>query len=452
MNIIVAGCGKIGRTILQNLVSEGHDVLAIDTDNSVIREITDIYDVMGVCGSCTDCDTLEEADIGKAELFIATAGSDEMNMLSCFLAKKLGAKHTIARIRKPEYNDRSLSFVRQQLDLSMSINPELLAAQELFNILKLPSAVKVETFSRRNFEMIEMNVKEGSPLDGTTLSELRSNHTYSFLIAAVKRGDEVYIPDGNFVLRAGDKIGVTASRQEITKLLKSMKVLQKQAKNIMILGGSRTAFYLAKMLTAGGSSVKIIEKDAGRCEFLSEALPKATLIHGDGAEQETLLEEGLDSVDAFVALTGMDEENMLISIFASSHNVPKVIAKVNRPELAKMSSKLGLDCIISPRETTADIIVQYARALKNSLGSSVETLYKLMDGKAEALEFNVSNESRLVNIPLKDLSFKPNTLIAGIVRGRKAIIPTGDDVIKPNDRVVVIAGDIGLQDLSDIIK
>ncbi len=220
----------------------------------------------------------------------------------------------------------------------------------------------------------------------------------------------------------------------------------------MILGGSRTAFYLAKMLTAGGSSVKIIEKDIRRCELLGEALPKATLIHGDGAEQETLIEEGLDSVDAFVSLTGMDEENMLISMFASSRNVPKVIAKVNRPELAKMSSKLGLDCIISPRETTADITVQYARALKNSLGSNVETLYKLMDGKAEALEFNVSDESRLVNIPLKDLSFKPNTLIAGIVRGRKAIIPTGDDVIKPNDRVVVIAGDIGLQDLSDIIK
>lgn len=452
MNIIVVGCGKIGTTILSSLVAEGHNVTAIDADPAALAEVTDIHDVMGVCGNGADCETLEEAGVDKTELFVAATGSDELNMLSCFMAGKMGAKHTIARIRKPEYNDRSLNFMKQQLGLAMAINPEMLAAQELYHILKLPAAAKVETFSRRNFEMIELRLKADSPLVGVPLSEVREKFQAKFLICVVQRGEQVYIPDGRFVLEGGDRIGLTATPAEIQKLMRSIGDAQKQARNVMILGGSRTAYYLAKRLTAIGNNVKIIEIDHDLCEELCEQLPKAVIINGDGAQQELLLEEGLRNMDAFISLTGMDEENILLSFFASSQSVPKVISKVNRDEIGSLAERLGLECIISPRKIIADVLVRYARALQSSIGSNIETLYTLMDDRVEAVEFSVKQDSRLLGIPLKDLHFKPNILIAGILRDRHPIIPAGDDVIMPNDRVVVLAADRHLQELEDILK
>lgn len=452
MNIIIAGSGKIGATLISSLVSEGHDVVVIDRSPEVIAEITNIYDVMGVCGNCADSDVLEEAGAKDAELIIAAAGSDELNMLCCFLAKKMGTKHTIARIRNPEYNDKSLGLMKQHLELSMIINPELLAAHELFNILKLPSASKIETFSVRNFEMIEQILKSGSALEGVKLSELRSKFKAKFLICAVQRGDQAYIPDGNFVLKSGDRIGLVAQPAEIVKLLKEMGIQQTRAKNVMILGGSRTAYYLAKRLTATGSKVTLIERSREICSEFCEALPKVTVINGDGANQELLFEEGLHSVDAFVALTGMDEENILLSSFASSENVPKVIAKVNRDALIPLAEHWGIDSIVSPKKLISDIILQYVRALQNSEGSSVETLYKLMDDKVEALEFNVKPNSELLNRPFKELNMKPNTLIAGIIRERKIIIPSGDDELHANDKVIVLAANQRLNRLSDILK
>lgn len=453
MNIIIVGCGKIGSTILESLVEEGHNVVGIDNDEKVIEEITNTHDVMAVCGNGADYDMLKEAGVENTEMFIAVTSSDELNMLSCYVAKKMGAKHTIARIRNPEYNLNSLGFLKQQLDLSMAINPESLAAVEMFNILKLPSAVKIQTFSQRNFEIIEMILKEGSPIARLKLMELRNKFKAKFLVCAVQRGEDVYIPSGNFQLMPGDKIGLTASPSEVQKLMRALKVDKKQAKDIMILGGSRIAYYLAKMLTASGNGVKIIEKDHEKCEELSESLDKAVIIEGDGAQQELLLEEGLTSLDAFVALTGMDEENILVSIFASSQNVPTVISKVNRNELSSMAARLGLDCIISPKKTVSDVLVRYARALENSRGSNVETLYNIMDDKAEVLEFNVRSDFKQVNIPLRDLTLKPNILIAGIIRDRKPIIPAGDDMIMKNDKViVVVTSDQRLNDLSDIIK
>ena len=452
MKIVVVGCGKIGSVLISNLVSEGHEVVAIDRDQGVLASVTDVYDAMGVCGGGADCEVLTEAGAHKADLFIAVTGSDELNMLSCFIAGRMGAAHRIARIRTPEYNDKSLAFMRQQLGLSMSINPELLAAHELFNILKLPSAVKVETFSQRNFEMIELVLKPASHLDGMKLSDLRTKYRSKFLVCAVQRDDNIYIPDGNFVLRSGDKIGLTATHIEIQKTLREMGLLQKQARNIMILGGSRTAYYLARMLTSTGNSVKIIEQNESVCDEIGRDLPKAEIIHGDGTNQELLLEEGLHSMDAFVSLTGIDEENILISIFASTQGgVPKVIAKVNSDQLSSMAEKLGLDCIVSPKKITADVLVRYARAIQNSVGSNVETLYKLMDGRAEALEFNVSAGSPLIGIPLKDLNFKPGILIAGIIHDRRSIIPNGDDTVSAGDRVVVISAHRYLHDLSEIL-
>ena len=452
MNIIVIGCGKIGATILASLSAEGHDVVAVDSDPELVAEITNVYDVMGVCGNGADHDVLEEAGAANAELLVAATGSDELNLLSCFLAKKMGTEHTIARVRNPEYNDKSLGFMRKHLDISMAINPEKLAAHELYNILRLPSAVKIETFSRRNFEMIELRLKPDSKLDGMTIIDMRTKFDARFLICAVKRGDEAYIPDGNFVLKSGDKIGITAAPAEILKLLKELGILQKQARNIMILGGSRTSYYLAKRLTYSGCSVTIIERDRKICEELCEALPKAVIINADGAQQETLLQEGLHSLDAFVSLTGIDEENILIASFAQSQNVPTVIAKVNRDELIPLSEHWGLDCIVSPKRLISDVLVQYARALQNSADSSVETLYKLMDDKVEALEFTVKADSKMINIPFRDLKTKPNTLIAGILRDRKSIIPSGEDMLLPGDKVVVFAANQRINSLSDILK
>ena len=452
MNILVIGCGKIGSTIIASLVSEGHDVTALDNNPKTIENITNIYDVIGVCGNGADSDVLNEAGVKKAQLVVAATGSDELNMLSCFIAKRMGAKYTVARIRNPEYNDKSLAYMRQQLDISLAINPERVAAHELYNILKFPSAAKIETFSNRNFEMIELRLKDDSVLDGMRLIDMRSKFKAKFLICAVQRGDEAYIPDGNFILKSRDKICLTASPSEMTKLLKDLGILQKKARNIMILGGSRTGYYLAKKLTTAGIPVKIIEKDAKICEELCEVLPKATIINGDGAEQELLLEEGLHSLDAFVTLTGIDEENILLSSFAASHNVPKVIAKVNRDELIPLAEYWGLDTVVSPKKLISDIIVRYARALEDSADSSVEALYKLMDDKVEALEFIVKPDFKMLNITFKELKTKKNTLIAGIFRDRKTIIPTGEDILLAGDKVIVLAANQRIGKLSDILQ
>ena len=449
MKITVVGCGKIGCTVINALLTEGHEIVAIDNDPYVISDITNIYDVMTVCGSGTDSDVLLEA--GNANLLIAVTGSDEFNMLTCFIAKRLGIKHTIARIRKPEYNDKSLSFLKKELGLSMAINPERLVSREMFNILKLPSAIKVEEFSRGNFEMVELILKENSPLDGVSLIDLKKKHPDNFLVCAVQRGDKLYIPDGNFVLKSGDKIGITSSSVEIQRLLRKLGILQKQARDVMILGATRTSYYLSKLLLAAGNSVKIIDADRERCKEFSDSLPGAVIINGDPARQELLLEEGIGNVDAVVALTGMDEENILLSYFAAMQNVPKVIAKVNRNEFLPTAERLGIDSVASQIRTVGDVTVRYARALENSMGSKVETLYKLMNGNAEALEFAVNGESKIIKIPFKELPTKSNILIAGIIRGRKTIIPSGDDMIMPGDRVVVISGGGRLNDLSDIV-
>lgn len=451
MNIIVIGCGKVGKYLVESLTSEGHNVIAVDQNPAIISDITNMYDVMCVCGSGTDSDTLSEAKVENAELVIAVTGSDEFNMLACFLAKRMGAKNTVARIRNPEYNDNSLGFLKQQLDLSVPINPEMLAARELFNILKFPGALNIETFSSRNFEMVEIKLKEDSVLDGMKLIDVRKQYPGNYLVCAVGRGGETIIPDGNFVLKSGDRIGLTAEPAEIVKFLRKLGHLKKQARNVMILGASKTSFYLAKLLISAGITVKIIELNESRCQEFSNALPEAVVIHGDGASQELLLEEGLENTDGFVALTGMDEQNILVSIVATNHNVPKVIAKVNRVELAEMAEKLGLDSIASPKKTVSNIICRYARALENSMGSNVETLYKIMGGGAEALEFNVGHDFKAADVQLKDVSLKQGVLIAGIIRGRKTIIPSGSDVILPGDRVIIVASGKKFSDLSDII-
>lgn len=451
MKIIVAGCGKIGTTIISELSSEGHDIVAIDTNEAVINEVNNIYDVMCVVGPCADSDSLYDAGAQDAELFIAVTGSDEMNMLSCFLAKRMGAKNTIARIRNAHYNDSSLDFLKQHLDLNLAINPELLVAKELYNILKFPTADSIESFSRRRFEIIHYRLRTDSPLVGNDLIWVRKTYPGNYLIGTVERGDEIFIPNGNFILREGDKVGFVAPPYEIQKLFKRLGIFQKKARSIMILGASKTSYYLSKMLVASGNPVKIIDKDRARCEEFSSLIPEAVIIEGDGAQQELLLEEGIASTDAFVSLTGTDEENILIAIFAANQNVGKVISKVNRTELASMAENLGLDTIVSPKKVVSDILSSYARALENSQGSNIETLYKLVNGKAEAVEFIVKKDFPYANMPIKDMKFKKNTLVVGIIRNRKSIVPSGEDIIMPNDKIVVLAVGMKLNDLSDIL-
>ncbi len=453
MKIIIVGGGKVGKTIIESMLKEKHEVILVDNDPAVVGNVTNLYDVMGICANGTEYEKLLEAGADKADLFIAVTGSDELNMLSCFAAKKIGARHTVARVRNSEYNTASWGFMKQQLEISMAVNPEKLAAEAIYDILKLPSATKVESFTARSFEMIEIIVKKGSAIDGMTLVDLRKKFSEKFLVCVVQRENDVFIPNGTFKVLSGDKIGVMVTNDDAHSILKKFGYPAKEAKNIMLIGASKTALYLADMLIKGRSSVKIIEKDPEVCDIVCERLSsKASVVCGDGMSREILLEEGVDGLDALVALTDRDEENILISFYALSKQVQKVIAKVNRNELSSISENLGLETTFSPKNIVADILVRYARAIGNSIGSKVETLYSLFGGNAEALEFNVEQDFEFAGVPIKKLETKPGILVAGITRGNEALIPGGDDCILSGDKVIVVAKGERLCNLSDILK
>ncbi len=453
MRIIIAGCGKVGRAIIDSMTDDKHDVTAIDNDPEVIEQISNNYDVMAVCGRATSREMLLSARVNKADLFIAVTQSDEVNMLSCFLAKRMGAKHTVARIREADYNEDGLNFLVKELDLSMVLNPERTTAETLFDWLKLPSAVRVDNFAGKKVQLLELNIRKGSSLCDVSVMDLRKKCAIQFVLCAVQRGDEVYVPNGTFVLREGDNVAIMTKRSETHKFLRSVGIVSKQGHDVMILGGSTTAYYLAKLLATNGFYVKIVERDEDRCADLAEMLPAgATLICGDGMNHDLLMEEGIDSTGSFVALTGTDEENILIGFYADSRSVPKVIAKVNHAELADLAEKLGLDNVVSPRKLVADVLTRYARALRDTPGSHVETMYSLMDERAEALEFKVLSDCKLTGKALKDLRLKPNIIIAGIIRGKETIIPSGEDTIMPEDRVIVVATDARIYDLSDVLR
>ena len=453
MKIIIVGGGKVGKTIIESMLKEKHEVILVDNDPAVVGNVTNLYDVMGICANGTEYEKLLEAGADKADLFIAVTGSDELNMLSCFAAKKIGARHTVARVRNSEYNTASWGFMKQQLEISMAVNPEKLAAEAIYDILKLPSATKVESFTARSFEMIEIIVKKGSAIDGMTLVDLRKKFSEKFLVCVVQRENDVFIPNGTFKVLSGDKIGVMVTNDDAHSILKKFGYPAKEAKNIMLIGASKTALYLADMLIKGRSSVKIIEKDPEVCDIVCERLSsKASVVCGDGMSREILLEEGVDGLDALVALTDRDEENILISFYALSKQVQKVIAKVNRNELSSISENLGLETTFSRKNIVADILVRYARAIGNSIGSKVETLYSLFGGNAEALEFNVEQDFEFAGVPIKKLETKPGILIAGITRGDEALIPGGDDCILSGDKVIVVAKGERLCNLSDILK
>lgn len=453
MKIIIVGAGKVGDTLAEQLSGEDNDVTVVDRDYAAVQAISNEYDIMGIVGSGTDHSVLEEAGVEKADILIAVTGSDEMNMLTCLIAKKAGNCQTIARVRNPEYN-REIRYIKEELGLAMVINPEFAAAMEIARILRFPSAIKIETFAKDRVEALKFRVSEGSVLHNMTVSEITTRlHCDEVLVCTVERGDKAIIPDGNFVMQEKDVISVIASPKRASQFFKKIKVQTNQVRDTMIVGGGKVTFYLAKLLLSMGIDVKIIENNRERCEHLSDLLPQATIICGDGVDQALLMEEGLMKTDSFVTLTNMDEENILLSLFArNKHNKMKVITKINSTAFDEVINKLDLDSIIYPKYVTAEHIVRFVRAMKNSIGSNVETLHHLVDNKVEALEFCIRENAPVLNVPLEKLRLKDNLLIGCISRGRKIITPKGQDMLMLGDTVVVITTNKGLNDISDILK
>lgn len=453
MKIVIVGDGKVGQALTGRLAEEGHDVVVIDSSPKALRTSVEVHDVMGVSGNGASYAVQKEAGVGEADLLIAATSGDELNLLCCMVAKKLGARHTIARVRNPDYADQ-LVLMKEELGLSMTVNPELAAAMEIARMLRFPSALKLDSFARGQVELVEIKVKADSPLLGQALYALSSRLGIRVLICAVRRGEDVYIPSGDFVLQEGDKISITASPDQLDSLFRKLGIYRHKIHRVMVVGGGRIAYYLAKQLLKLGMSVKIIEQDAARCEQLSETLPKAHIILGDGTERELLEEEGIADMDALVAVTGMDEENIIISMYAGTLGLAKVVTKINRMSFQEILDGAGIESVITPKGITVNQIVRYVRAMENSKGSNVETLHRIVGGRVEALEFNVAKncQGELTGIPLKDLRTRKNLLIACIIRGRQILYPGGNDTIEEGDNVIVVTTEHQLQDLSDILE
>ncbi len=451
MNIIIAGCGKVGSKIVERLSEEqDHNITVIDTNPNVIHDLITDYDIMGVVGSASDLDTLTEAGIKEADIVIAIMGSDELNMLVCLLAKKLGNCRTIARVRKPEYT-RSLHVIKDELGLAMVINPERAAASEIARILRFPSAIKIDTFAKGRVEILGFKVPEYSVLHNMKVSEVVSKLKCDVLICGVERYGEAFIPGGDFVLKAGDHISIVSSIKNGHAFFKKIGIKTDRVKNTIIVGGGDTAYYLAKFLTETGIDVKLIEKDSTRCDELCQLLPKADVIHGDGTEKRLLLEVGLSDAESFVSLTNIDEENIMLSLFAQTKTDGKIVTKVTRIEYDDVITNLDLGSVIYPKNITAEYIIRFVRAKKNSFGSNIETMHYILDGKAEALEFRIKENSPVLGHTLESLKLKPNCLIACIHRGNQIVIPRGRDSMMKGDTVIIVTTNSGCQDISDIL-
>lgn len=452
MNVVIVGDGKVGGTIARQLSNEGHDIIVIDNNSNVLTNAVNTMDIISVEGNGASMAVQQRAGVDTADLLIAATSADEVNMLACLVGKKLGATHTIARVRNPEYF-QEIAMLQEELGLSMAVNPELAAATEISRLLRFPSALKIEPFARGRAELVEVKIPEHSVLDGMPLWAIYKEFQVKILVCAVQREGEVYIPSGDFILRAGDKINVTASHWEITNFFKTIGIFRNSVKSVMIIGGGRLAYYLAKEMISLRARVKIIEQDMKRCEYLCEILPDAVIIHGDGTDKELLQEEGLEKTDALVALTNMDEENIVVSLYAKAKKVSKVIAKINRISFDEILDKLDIDGFISPKTIAANNIVRYVRAMQNSVGSSnVETLHRIINDQVEALEFRVKEASPVVGIPLKNLRTKDELLVALIIRGHRVIIPGGNDSIEIDDSVIIVTTNKHLMDLKDILK
>ncbi len=450
MNIILVGCGKVGDALTHKLTREGHNITVIDTNAEKIQYITEKLDIMGVLGNGSSISVLEEAGLESADVFIAVTGSDELNLLCCMFAKKAGQCRAVARVRNPLYS-KELEFIRQQLGISTIINPELATAREISRLLRFPAASKIDTFAEGKVRLIKFAYGQVPGMEKVTLKDVRGRMGCDVLICAVERGHEVMIPGGDFTLQEGDLVTVLATQEKANDFFRKLGLPIEPVKTAMIVGGGDIGFYLAKELLHHNIRVRIIEKDIKRCEELAELIPEATILHGDGTDRNLLLTEGLQMAEAFVAVTDLDEENIMLAMFAKKQGVPTTATKINRLEFDDIIEGLDIGSVVYPKYIICDFIVQHIRALQNESGSNVKTLYQILDDRVEALEFTVHQESGATNTPLYELPLKPNQLICCIIRGEQIIIPRGSDTIQVGDTVIVVTLAQGLQDLSDIL-
>ncbi len=452
VNIIIVGCGKVGQALVEQLNDEGNDITVIDKVAEKVNDVSSRYDVMGVIGNGATHSVQQDAGIDRANLLIAVTGSDELNLLCCLIAKKAGNCHTIARVRNPQYYTET-PFLKDELGLAMVINPEQAAASEIARVLRFPSAIKIDVFGRGRVELLKFRLPEHSPLAGCAVKEIVTKLHCDVLVCTVERGEEVHIANGDFVFEEKDVISIVAATRKAGEFFRKIKYKMNSVKDVMVAGGGEIAHYLCEQLLRSGMSVKLIEKDPDRCEELCETLDNGvTIINGDASDQNILVESGLEQMGAFVALTNLDEENILLSLFAKSACDCKCVTKINRIGFDNVISKLDLDTIINPKSITSDTIVRYVRAMNSSRGSNMETLYNVIKGKVEAAEFIIKEDSPVVDVPLMELDLKPDVLVAAILRDKKVMIPRGHDSLQIGDAVIIVSRQIGLRDINDIIK
>lgn len=451
LNIIIVGCGKVGMTLVERLSQENHDITIIDTNPDVVQRVSGTYDVMGITGNGASFSVQIQAGINKADVIIAVTESDELNLLCCTIAKKVSNCHAIARMRNPDYS-QELGFLRSQLGLSMIINPELDTAQEISRLLRLPTALSINSFAKGQAELVKFKVPKGNTLDGKAIKEVNKEFKGEMLFCGVEREEDLIIPDGSTVIKESDEVTFLATPANTHKFFKHIGVETHQVKDCMIVGGGKTSYYLGNILTQNNIDVKIMEMNGKRCEELAMLLPEALIIHGDGADRELLMEEGIDRTDSFVPLTGLDEENILLTLFAKRFSNIKAITKINRSTFNDVIDEMDMGSIIYPRYMTTEKIIRYIRGMQNTIGSNIEVMYHIFDNRAEALEFNVSKDSPVVGRSLMELKLKDNLLVACLYRKGKIIIPRGSDTIKIDDHVVVITTHTGFMDIRDILK
>ncbi len=449
LSIIIVGCGKVGSTITAALYREGHDITVIDKNPATVQALTNSYDVMGIVGNGASYSVQMEAGIEFADLIIAVTGSDELNLLCCTVAKRVGHCDAIARVRNPDYAEE-IPYLREQLGLTMIINPELEAASEIARILYLPRALAVSPFAKGQAELVRFRLPEDNELCEKKLMDLGAL-VKNIRFCAIERDGEVYIPDGSFTLRAGDTVTFVASARAAAAFFENIGLRSGKIGRVMIIGGGKAAYYLARQLLSMGKTVKIIESNRARCEELESLIPEAIIINGNGSDEDLLQEEGIRTADAFVPLTGMDEENILLTLYAREVSGAKAITKINRINFRNVIQGLDLGSVVYPKYITSEAIIAYVRAKKASKGSGIETLYHLFDSRAEAIEFKVGEVDGVTDIPLKDLKTKDNLIIASINHLGKVVVPGGSDCIRAGDTVVVVTTNTGLHDIRDIL-
>ena len=449
LNIIIVGCGVVGTALVEQLVLENHDITVVDTSPQKVQKITDMYDVMGVVGNGASFSVQKDAGIIDADLIIAVTDSDELNLLCCTVASRVGHCSTIAKVRNPEYS-HELNHIKDKLGLAMIVNPEYEASREIYKILCLPTALEVTSFAHGKADLVKIRIPHGNILDGMTLAQLGKS-TNDVLICGVERDKQIYIPTGDFELKAGDMISFVAPAKKVSDFFKHIGFKTNKVKNTMIIGGGDAGYYLAKRLSDNGIDVCLIDKDKERCEEIATLLPKVVVINGNGVDEDLLTEEGIQSAESFVTLTGSDEENILLTVHAKQFSNAKLVTKINKIRFKDAINNLDIGSVIYPRYITSEAIIAYVRAKNASKGSNVETLYHLFDHRVEAVEFKIDKESKVTNTPIMKLKLKDNLLICFIFRRGKVIIPSGQDCILPGDSVMIVTTHSGFNDISNIL-